>query len=573
MKQNFIEDTNPRELKELLEQIRLRVAALPDFQRDFVWDPSATQKLIASIAQNFPAGSLLRIYNTQDLFARREFANAPKLDGAKPTFLVLDGQQRLTSLYQAFYGVGEHRYYLNLKDLLDNNDFEDCLEHYKKTDKKAQRYEQFEVQAKELILPLSVLMGQEDDFDDWKDKVVEQAMVREERTQLQKNLGTIKKEWIRTIENYEFPVVTLSGGTSAEAVCTIFETLNGTGVKLSVFELLAARFYPKQINLRDRWDKAKQKYSILAGFDKEKEDQPIGFDIDPYYVLQIISLAARSTPSCKRSDILNLTKKDIEEWWDRAVEGLAAGLDLLRANCGVLVPKWLPYNTLIIPLGAVLTRTSALSGPQTGVRQQKLIQWFWCSVLGQAYEKSPNSQASIDMAEILAWLDGGEPPDTVKRFSFDSQTLRDVTVRQRALYRGIIALVLRRDSRDFHTNQKLNGQLVREGEVDDHHIFPFAHLGRENIPERLRNCVLNRTLIDAKTNKRISDRAPSQYLKDIEEPWKEQPGEFDKMLQSHLLPTGADSPLRRDDFESFLQWRQEAIWKEIKSATGLQDKI
>jgi uncharacterized protein with ParB-like and HNH nuclease domain len=90
---------------------------LPDFQRDFVWEPGATQELIISIANNYPAGSILRVRDAKRVFACREFEGAPKLDGQKHTFLALDGQQRLTSLYQAFYGVGEHRYYLDLRKL------------------------------------------------------------------------------------------------------------------------------------------------------------------------------------------------------------------------------------------------------------------------------------------------------------------------------------------------------------------------------------------------------------------------------------------------------------------------
>jgi uncharacterized protein with ParB-like and HNH nuclease domain len=93
-------------VKFLLQMIHNKEMALPDFQRDFVWDPYATDELIESIISNFPAGSLLRIKNGfQLLFQPREIEGAPRLDkGAKPSYLVLDGQQRLTSLYQAFYG-------------------------------------------------------------------------------------------------------------------------------------------------------------------------------------------------------------------------------------------------------------------------------------------------------------------------------------------------------------------------------------------------------------------------------------------------------------------------------------
>ncbi len=115
-------------LSYLLESIHNRELALPDFQRDFVWDPRATEELIESICQNFPAGSLLRIKNSSSFFfTPREFAGAPLLDGHQPSYLVLDGQQRLTSLYQAFYGAGAHRYYITLQGLMDDQDLEDCV--------------------------------------------------------------------------------------------------------------------------------------------------------------------------------------------------------------------------------------------------------------------------------------------------------------------------------------------------------------------------------------------------------------------------------------------------------------
>ena len=125
---SLFEDTNPRALKELLGEIHSGMTVLPDFQRDFVWDPGATQELVVSIANNYPAGSLLRVRDKHSYFACREFEGAPQIDGKKHTFLVLDGQQRLTSLYQAFYGVGEHRYYLNLKSLIEGKDFDEGID-------------------------------------------------------------------------------------------------------------------------------------------------------------------------------------------------------------------------------------------------------------------------------------------------------------------------------------------------------------------------------------------------------------------------------------------------------------
>src|ERR1700693_5832326 len=145
---SLFEDTNPKALKDLLSEINLRTMALPDFQRDFVWEPSATQELIVSIANDYPAGSILRVRDEKRVFAAREFEGAPTLDGFKHTFLVLDGQQRLTSLYQAFFGVGEHRYYLDLKRLVDGADFEEAISHERATTKRVKARASLDLQAK-----------------------------------------------------------------------------------------------------------------------------------------------------------------------------------------------------------------------------------------------------------------------------------------------------------------------------------------------------------------------------------------------------------------------------------------
>jgi uncharacterized protein with ParB-like and HNH nuclease domain len=263
---NLYEDTNARPLKDLLSEIHNRTMALPDFQRDFVWDPGVTQELIVSIANNYPAGSLLRVRDTKRIFAAREFEGAPPLNGAKHTFLVLDGQQRLTSLYQAFYGVGEHRYFLELKKLIDGADFEEAIFHVRAKKLWAKTRENFEVQANELLLPLSVLKEGANGFGQWS-LDVSRRLADKPRIELEDALAHIGKIWVQFIDKYEFPVVTLTENTDADALCTIFETLNRTGVKLTVFELLTARFWPESIRLRAMWDEAKKIYPIIEEFD------------------------------------------------------------------------------------------------------------------------------------------------------------------------------------------------------------------------------------------------------------------------------------------------------------------
>jgi hypothetical protein len=469
---------------------------------------------------------------------------------------VLDGQQWLTSLSQAFYGVGDHRYYLDIRLLLDGADFEECLFYLRSNLRRARELLEVDVQARELILPLSVLKGGAGDFSRWSRQVTRRMSQQDIRNTLEDALSDMEDRWIRTIDDYKFPVVTLSDATSAEAVCTIFETLNRTGVKLSPFELLTARFWPKGVNLRRLWASAQDDHPIIADF-----------AVDPYYLLQIVSLAGRGAPSCKRSNVLNLEAGAIEAWWDRAVAGLARGLEILRDDCGVIIPAWLPYNTIVIPLAAVLAKLTLPGSPEAGAIRHKLVRWFWCSVFGQTYENAPNSQAAKDTAEVLAWCTGGRESEAVAGVRFDPRVLRDTTPRQRALYRGTICLVLGHGPRDFHNGAKLTGDLIIEHGVDDHHVFPQAYLDRQGIVPRLRDCVLNRTLIDRTTNRRIADHAPADYMAQIRTSLGADT--FQGLLWSHLLPGDQESPLWRNDFEEFLAWRQGVLWREIQQVTGL----
>lgn len=553
---NLFEDTNPRALKELLGEIHNRTTALPDFQRDFVWEPGATQELIVSIANNYPAGSILRVRDAKRVFAAREFEGAPALNQAKHTFLVLDGQQRLTSLYQAFYGVGEHRYYLELRKLLEGADFEEAIFHMRASTKWVKDREKFATQAEELLVPLSVLEGGAGKFGQWSRRVA-RSLPDNERVKLEDALDGVEDRWIKAIDDYHFPVVTLSDKTEPDALCTIFETLNRTGVKLSAFELLTARFWPQNINLRALWDKACKDYPIITAF-----------DVDPYYMLQTIALACRQAPSCKRGDVLKLEASEVGGWWDKAALGMAKGLEILRDDCKVMLPKWVPYQTMLAPLAAVLARVGLPKTAEAGANREKLRRWFWCAVLGQAYESAPNSQSAKDVSELLTWLGGGSEPNSVSGFRFDPKALRDVTPRQRSIYRGVMCLVLGNGTgaRDFHTRAVITGKLMLDEGIDDHHVFPDNFLKTAGVnPARIRDCVLNRTLIDRTTNQMISDRAPSDYMKEIR---GTRGFPFDEVLSSHCLPTGPSAPFWSDDFDAFLIWRQERLWQEIKKVTG-----
>jgi hypothetical protein len=273
---------------------------------------------------------------------------------------------------------------------------------------------------------------------------------------------------------------------------------------------------------------------------------------------------------CSKVSRLPAAKAQITEWWDKVVLGLSMGLEILRDDCKVMLPKWVPYQTMLPPLAAILARAGTPKTAAAGAQREKLKRWFWCAVFGQAYESAPNSKSAKDVVEILPWLAGGSPPETVTSFRFDPRALRDVTPRQRSIYRGTICLILGSvtGARDFHTQAVITSKLMMEEGIDDHHVFPsnFLETKKGIKPTRQRDCIINRALIDRTTNHLISDRAPSDYFAEI----RATPGfPFDAVLASQCLPTGAQSPFWTDDYDAFLNWRQERLWEEIKRVTGI----
>lgn len=542
-------DSDKKHLTYLLDQIEHRDLALPDFQRDFVWKPGETRELVRSVMQSFPAGTILLMQGGAKHFGPRAFADAPTLGDQEPTYLVLDGQQRLTSLSLAFSGRGEHQYFLNVGELLSGFDIDEAVEVWHRS--KVGNWATIDGQAKDLVLPLSRLTH----FADWKDEVIEArdgAFSVEERKDLKKQLNEIERSWIRPVLQYQFPVTTLSSDTSLDAVCTIFETLNRTGVKLSVFDLLVARGYAQGVELRALNDEVRAQYPLL-----------VEFDIDPYYVLQVVATLVKGNPT--RSTVLGLNvKEEVEPYWHRASRYLSESLKMLQTECGILSKKDVPYRTMLLTMAAAWPEIVAATGPEIGARREQMRRWFWCATFAQRYETQANTRTQNDVPELRAWLRGeGSAPEVTQ--SGELRSFRQISSSTQALYSAALALSLRNHPLDFHAGEPLTPAKMATDQVDDHHVFPQAYLPGE-MGRQAKDCVLNRTLIDRVTNQRISAKAPSVYLAEMQAELR--PDTVAAILRSHSLPEAPEGPLFGDDYEAFLSWREARLRSYILQATG-----
>ena len=240
------------------------------------------------------------------------------------------------------------------------------------------------------------------------------------------------ERWIQAIDDYHFPVVTLSDKTEPDALCTIFETLNRTGVKLSVFELLTARFWPQNINLRALWDKAHGRPSDHRGLRGRSLLRPAGH-LARQPQGAFVQAQRRAEPGRRSTSQTGGT---------RSCMGSPLGLEILRDDCKVMLPKWLPYQTMLPPLAAVLARRAARrpQRPERSARSSSAGSGARSSARPTKARQQPSRPRT--WSRSCAWLCRRRRPESVTGLRFDPKALRDVTPRQRAIYRGVICLIL-----------------------------------------------------------------------------------------------------------------------------------
>jgi hypothetical protein len=551
--------TNPWKLSDLLARLDGGKIVLPEFQRSFVWKPPDIDLLLTSLVLDYPAGSLLflRADPSNPLAWRPVEGVDLSTDGITPEYLVLDGQQRLTSLSVALNGRGEHLFYVDLR-LLEDEDLENAIYPLRRSKAEQKglttRAGQFEAHT----YPLTAAMGVGEHkywFEDYVDFHVSRGADRDDFRQRTRQL---QERFVDVLRDYRFPVVELPPDTSLEAVCQIFETLNKTGVRLTVFDLLTARFWPLGLDLRQMFEDAIGEHPLIG---------PDEFDVEPTFLLQAVSLVRSGL--CKRGDLLVLQREGFEEDWERVCAAASSSLAMLRGDCGVLTRNWLPYGALFPALFATATHIHDLSGPEVGAAWDRLRRWFWCSTFGQRYDGPVNTTNAADYRQLVAWLQDDEAiPESISGFRLEDVNLRSTERQRSAVYRGVVCLTIVNGARDFYTGNRLTADFLHDPsrQIEDHHLFPSGFVRNLTPPRRAVNSILNRALIDHTTNRLIRMKAPSDYLEQIAERIGAE--RLEGILSSHLIPSTGPGALVKDDLDAFLGARERLLQGAIASVTG-----
>ena len=587
-------DSTKEFLSHLLDQAGCGKLQLPDFQRGWVWDDYGIRSLLASVSQGFPIGAVMMLQSGGEV----RFRPRP-IEGAgngqvqdDPERLILDGQQRLTSLYQAclldqpVLTLNDQRrqvrrwYYIDMEAALDPTvDREDAVLSVP-ADRKVTRDFGREVvrdlaspekEYKHSMFPVNRLFTS----DEWEDAYQEFWGYEKEYIKFFKEF---RHEVLDAFRQYQVPVISLRKETSKEAVCLVFEKVNTGGKKLDAFELLTAIYAADDFNLRDDWlgnvqTNAEGRLARLARFDVLKTLASTDF-------LQVIALLhtrdqrkeaeargitnPKELPAigCQRRAILNLPLSAYRHYADSVEKAFTLAARFLTLQ-KVFWSRDVPYQTQLVPLAAIL----AVLGDrweQQGVRD-RLARWYWCGVFGEMYGSSTETRFARDFMEVPAWIAGGAEPATITEANFAPDRLQTLRSRSSAAYKGLNALLKVKGGLDLRSGQPIEYTTFWEENVDIHHLFPKAWCRKQNIKREVYDSIVNKTPLAARTNRIISGRAPSAYLPLLEQEAGISRERMDACLASHAVDPDR---MRADDFEGFMAARTEALLRLIEQAMG-----
>lgn len=563
-------------LKEVLISAKKCDLLLPDFQRDFVWKPPAVIKLICSILNKYPIGGLL-FMETEGDYQTRPLDGIPSRNQTEiqPPIktLILDGQQRLTSCYKAFFGEMKDarypgRYYFDYNKFVNSpnvtgSEIEDYIVFRKKSEVQAQLSQTAAEQTAGLF-PLDIIFDKPrgTDYTQWLAGFNFSAAGNDPNKY--SHLASITASFQRIIENvtsYQLQFEAIPRGTSPEVICTVFETINTTGKRLTVFDLLVARCFPKNIKLRERLIEAVDD-SIIRRFDDDE-----GEELCTIALPRIISLMHKN--SAKRGDLLTLEPEVIGKKWEEAVAALRKSLELVWKTFGSIGLRFVPLPDMIPPLAVILSHPSFdLSNPE---KQKMLKKWYWRCVFSQYFSSSADTKAARTVKEWTdpkeGWLfSNSNTPEVVKNFSLNKYVLSDVARSDNAIYRGVMSLLIANGAEDFGPSRTKIIDLL-PGEVDDHHIYPVRFLEPSGIRGNIVNTIANRTPLYKLTNQGIGNDAPSVYLNDTNRVSSQIKG----MLPLHCIADNISYEFSSQQYEKFIITRTAKLFELIQKAVEVTE--
>lgn len=596
------ENPGTESVERLLESVHNGSYVVPYFQRGFEWQPRMVCELLESILQDYYAGLIL-FWELNPEEAQREKWDpvwGAELKGT-PKQAILDGQQRLASLYYAIYNPkkkfpNRNSYYifnLNLNKVL-NEDYEEAItyKYYANPQFWDQIRQHKDKWSETGIIPVSILSKTDPknpnqkyidsmEFENWIDEYLDNN-----RDKLPEGITSHKvyKVFDRILK-YNFVFYPLGSERSSPDICNIFARVNAKGMKLSTFDLMNAFLYPKGVKLRkELWENLDNK--LLKDVDTNMNE----------YLLKLISLVKQNYCSSKYiynlipgqkttrkdkdgkkyEDVFVQDGKEFEKLWAESCKYAERAREVIMnvgdSDFGAIKTDYIPNTTIVPVLGAILWE---YRGDTDNIGFKNVLQkWYWCAVFSENYSGSSDSVMSLDFRDWKEWINNEKDLDRISGINQDFINEIDfkTTMKGAARYNAVLCILALNKAEDFYKGRIVGTGDYSDDKINDHHIFPTQV--KELDPEKSRtfkdfkDSIANRTLLLDETNNRIWNKKPSQYIADMVNK-HESEEKVKSILQGHLITEMAYSYMKEDDFDNFVVEREKAIKQHLISKLGL----
>ena len=526
---------------DLISEIQKGQIKVPKFQRNFIWSLDKTAKLLDSILKGYPIGTFILWETNERLNDIKNIGNLelpPASDDEKVQY-VLDGQQRITSLFAAYRGAriqkeGEKKItdyceiYVDLDGCVENND--DQIVVSEKPEGKS--------------ITLHKLLNA-------KYSELREKYSNEEIDKIQ--------EYKETFTTYDFSTIVLRKEDIDSAI-EVFTRINTGGQILTLFEIMSAKTYDEKqhFDMEDRFQK------LLKELSESKYDT-----ISSSVILNVLGLILSKNKECKRKVILQLNKQKIIDIWDDVISAIKDSIDYFRSVYRIPVSAILPYDSLLVPFAYFFYFQKE---KPKGEQIKFLEEFFWRMSLSFRYSSSTESKLAQDIKRIDEILKGNRPNyNEVKVYLSSPKDLIEMEFSAGSSYcKAILCLLAYHEPKDFQDNGKVildNSWLKVANSKNYHHFFPKAYLKKINTINE--NSLVNITLVGADLNKRkIKAKAPSIYIQNF----LDENDDLPISLKSHLINDLDDFGVMSDDYPVFLEKRAKAIFNELKNRIDLKHK-
>lgn len=360
-------------IRDILNQIIKGNLRIPSFQRGFVWDADAVAFLMDSIYKKYPFGTIQLWRTREELETEKEFGPFElfKRDDEYPIDYVLDGQQRITSIFGVFQTE------IKGNENIENpfNIYFDLLADGRSQDSQFIAFNRKDEIDQKRYFPLNCL------FDTVRYRK-ETSIFCEEEIQKIDQLQEVFKE-------VKIPYQTLETDDKTK-VAIVFERINRKGVPLNTLQLLTAWTWNEDFYLED-------KFETLCG-----ELEPFGFDdLSNNTDLLLRITSAVLTHDATSTSLINLNGQDVRDRFDEVTNGIKGAIDFLRKNLSVEKLSNLPYDNLLIPLSVFFSNKGNKHFNYNDSQRKTLKSWFWRVSFGRRYSSGTNSNINKDIRNIL----------------------------------------------------------------------------------------------------------------------------------------------------------------------------